>query len=441
MNMRKSWLAILLGIFVILSGEMVGQKKLRLTDCFEIALANRSEIKNIDLELENSRKELTSAKQKPFPTLNASVNHNLNYNATDNPLLGQYAGNMSLTGRMPIFKWFNVWKKIQLANSFIDYRKRESDYQKLFILMSVTEQFFNLLLRHEQLMSAQQQVAITDTILQNTNELFKAGKIISTDVEESRLQFLRDKKNVVNAENAFKQAFFSLKKSLQASTNIEIDFDYYSDKEPLNEILMTGYEAFEKRAINNNPYLKLFAVKKQQAEINYQIIASQNRPYLELNYSLSGNYSEDYLRNTNWDFYNNLETSFRGGIGFTMTIPVFNRGNYATQKVIAKHEIQKIRNNLDLELSNLINLLNQQFLEAETVIKQYNLSERELESIKVILNDKSQLYKIGKENIFTVLNYKQQYNEILNNNLYLKYQGFMAINLLHLYVDRNIVGF
>jgi outer membrane protein TolC len=246
---------------------------------------------------------------------------------------------------------------------------------------------------------------------------------------------------VVNAENAFKQAFFSLKKSLQASTNIEIDFDYYSDKEPLNEILMTGYEAFEKRAINNNPYLKLFAVKKQQAEINYQIIASQNRPYLELNYSLSGNYSEDYLMNTNWDFYNNLKTSFRGGIGFTMTIPVFNRGNYATQKVIAGNEIQKIRNNLDLELSNLINLLNQQFLEAETVIKQYNLSERELESIKVILNDKSQLYKIGKENIFTVLNYKQQYNEILNNNLYLKYQGFMAINLLHLYVDRNIVGF
>jgi outer membrane protein TolC len=441
MNMRKSWLAILLGIFVILSGEMVGQKKLRLTDCFEIALANRSEIKNIDLELENSRKELTSAKQKPFPTLNASVNHNLNYNATDNPLLGQYAGNMSLTGRMPIFKWFNVWKKIQLANSFIDYRKRESDYQKLFILMSVTEQFFNLLLRHEQLMSAQQQVAITDTILQNTNELFKAGKIISTDVEESRLQFLREKKNVVNAENAFKQAFFSLKKSLQASTNIEIDFDYYSDKEPLNEILMTGYEAFEKRAINNNPYLKLFAVKKQQAEINYQIIACKNRPSLELNYSLSSNYSEDYLMNTNWDFYNNLKTSFRGGIGFTMTIPVFNRGNYATQKVIAGNEIQKIRNNLDLELSNLINLLNQQFLEAETVIKQYNLSERELESIKVILNDKSQLYKIGKENIFTVLNYKQQYNEILNNNLYLKYQGFMAINLLHLYVDRNIVGF
>lgn len=284
-------------------------------------------------------------------------------------------------------------------------------------------------------MSAQQQITITDTILQNTIELFKAGKIISTDVEESRLQFLREKKNVVNAQNAFKQGFFSLKKAMQVSKNIEIDFDYYSEKEPLNEILMAGYEAFEKRAINNNPYLKLFAVKKQQAEINYQIIASQNSPYLELNYSISSNYSEDYLRNTNWGFYNNLETSFHGGIGFTLTIPVFNRGNYATQKVIARNEIQKIRNNLDLELSNLRNLLNLQFLEAETVIKQYNLSERELESIKVILNDKSQLYKIGKENIFTVLNYKQQYNEIMNNNLYLKYQGFMAINLLHLYMS------
>ena len=427
--------------FFYVNIELSGQKKLILSDCFEIALANRSEIKNIGLELENSRKQLGSAKQKPFPTLNASVAHNLNYNATDNPLLGQYSGNLSISGRMPIFKWFNVWKEIQLANSEIDYRQRESDYQKLSVLLSVTEDFFNVLLRHEQLMSARQQLAITDTILQNTNELFKAGKIISTDVEESRLQFFREKKNVVNAQNAFKQAFLSLKKSMQVSSNIDINFDYYSDREPVNEILMSGYEAFEKKAINNNPYLKLFAVKKQQAEINYQLIASQNRPYLELNYSLSSNYSEDYLRNTNWDFYNNLETSFHGGIGFTLTIPVFNRGNYSTQKAIAGNDIQKIQNNLDLELSNLRNLLNQQFLEAETVIQQYNLSERELKSIKVILNDKSQLYKIGKENIFTVLNYKQQYNEIMNNNLYLKYQGFMAINLLHLYVDRNIVEF
>jgi outer membrane protein TolC len=143
--------------------------------------------------------------------------------------------------------------------------------------------------------------------------------------------------------------------------------------------------------------------------------------------------------NNNWDFYNNLEASFHGGIGFTLTIPVFNRGNYATQKMIARNDIQKIQNNLNLELSNFKNLLNQQFLDAEAVIKQYKLSERELESIKIILNDKSQLYRIGKENIFTVLNYKQQYNEIMNNNLYLKYQGFMAINLLHLYADRNIL--
>ena len=340
---------------------------------------------------------------------------------------------------MPIFRWFNVWKKIQVANSEIDYRQREADNQRLSVLLSVTEDFFNVLLRHEQLLSARQQLAITDTILQNINELFKAGKIISTDVEESRLQLLREKKDVISAENALKLAYLSLKKSMQVSSNIEIDFDYYSDKEPVNEILMSGYEAFEKRAINNNPYLNLLVVKKQQTEINYQIIASQNRPYIELNYLLSSNYSEDYLRNNNWDFYNNLEASFHGIIGFTLTIPIFNRGNYATQKVIARNDIQKIQNNLDLELSNFKNLLNQQFSDAEAIIKQYKLSERELESIKIILNDKSQLYRIGKENIFTVLNYKQQYNEIMNNNLYLKYQGLMAINLLYLYVDRNIV--
>lgn len=438
--MSKNCIVIFfLASFFCVNLELSGQKRLILSDCFEIALSNRSEIKNIGLELENSRNELNSAKQNPFPTLNASVDHNLNYYAKDNPLLGQYSGNLSISGRMPIFRWFNVWKKVQVANSEIDYRQREADNQRLLVLLSVTEDFFNVLLRHEQLLSARQQLAITDTILQNTNELFRAGKIISTDVEESRLQLLREKKDVISAENALKLAYLSLKKSMQVSSNIEIDFDYYSDKEPVNEILMSGYEAFEKRAISTNPYLKLLAVKKQQAEINYQIIASQNCPYLELNYSFLSNYSEDYLMNNNWDFYNNLEASFHGGIGFTLTIPVFNRGNYATQKMIARNDIQKIQNNLNLELSNFKNLLNQQFLDAEAVIKQYKLSERELESIKIILNDKSQLYRIGKENIFTVLNYKQQYNEIMNNNLYLKYQGFMAINLLHLYADRNIL--
>jgi outer membrane protein TolC len=104
-------------------------------------------------------------------------------------------------------------------------------------------------------------------------------------------------------------------------------------------------------------------------------------------------------------------------------------------QILKKNEIQKIRNNLDLELSSLRNLLNQQFIEAETVIKQYKLSENELESIKIIFNNKTQLYKIGKENIFTVLNYKQQYNEIRNNFLHLKFQSFMIVNILEIYLN------
>ncbi|MGM0375735.1 MAG: TolC family protein [Bacteroidota bacterium] len=426
--------------FHCLNGKLSGQKKLRLIDCFEIAVTNGSEIKNAGLEFENAQKELKSVKQNPFPTLNASVSHNLNYNSGDKPLFGQYSGNLTASGSMPVFEWLNVWKEIQLANRAVDYQETKVDQQKFSLLLSVTEEFFNLLLRHEQLMAGKRQLAITDTILKNTKELYEAGKIISTDVEESKLQFLKEKKNVINSENAFNQALVSLKKVMQVSGNIEIDYNHYSDKKPLSQLLAAGYETFEKRAVDNNPYLKLLSIQKQQAEINHQITKSLNRPYLDLNYSLSSNYSETSLRNSNMGIYDNLETSFGGFIELKLTIPIFNRGNYKKQKAVARNNIQKKQNNFDLELSNLTTLLNQQYQEAQST----NLTKQELKTIRVILKDKSQLQKIGKESIFTVLNYKQQFNEIMNKImnkcLYLKFQSQMASNILNLYVNDKIWG-
>ncbi len=421
-------------LFLLLSNQLsIAQKKLRLADCFEIARANRSEIKNARLEIQNSGHELSSAKQGFLPTLNAGISHNLNYTAKDNPLWGQYSGNAHMGGSMPLFDWFNTWKTIELANTSLNLQNVGLQQEEFLIGLSVVEAFYNLLFRHEQFIANKRQLSITDSILNYTKTLFESGKIIYNDVEESRLQYLKEENNVVVAKAVYDQALVSLKNVLQMNGEMDIDFDYYQQKEPEKVLIFNDYAEYEKVAIENNPFLELLFIQKESIEMNHLISKSQNRPSLGINYSLSSTYSQNFMETGHISLRKNLEDTFGGLIEFKLVIPVFNRRSYKTDIAIMKNNIQKQQNIIDSELNNLLSSLKKQFLDARSTVNQFTLSEQEFNSIQSILKNRTRLYVNGKDNIFMVLTYKRQYNEIENALILLKFQSLLKNHILHLY--------
>lgn len=414
--------------------EIIGQANLRLEDCYKIALTNRVELKNAEIDKQNANWELVREKTGFLPTVNISYSHSLSYNNRANYFPGDYSGTLSTYCNMKIFDWFSVWRQIDIAKLKLYQIKEELNYKELEILTDVAESFFSLLFTNEQLLATELQLYLTDSILQKTQQLFSIGKIMQNDVEEVILQHIQEEKIMILLQKNYDLALIALSDVLQFHyDNAMIDFEYYENYSNV-EFNFDEYHAYESSVVKNYPYLKVLETEKKIFQLNDHLLRSQNRPSIILNYSLSTGYSELVIKNPEINFYDNINNSFTGLITFAVSIPVFNNRNIKTNMLINKANINKNENTYNATLSNLKADLAKQYIDAKASVERFQLAQQELKTIKKVLDNRILLYTTGKSDIFTVLDYKKQYNDIEKTYILSKYEAILKSELLKLFL-------
>ena len=230
-------------------------------------------------------------------------------------------------------------------------------------------------------------------------------------------------------------AYSNLINALQISDSIEIDFEYYDTLS--NSLLfdLPVYKDYLQQSISNNPYIKTLELKLKNQELNYSITKILNRPTLDINYSASTGYSEQLINSVSIDLSQNLKNSFAGLIGVTLTIPIINRKEYRINVLTSENNIKIQKNINDAEYLNLSNILNKQYIETNSLIKQQQISLQEVESISKILQNRLALYLNGKDDIFSVLSYKRQYNSVEREYILLKFETMLQVELMKLFMN------
>ncbi len=412
---------------------LLGQQKLKLSDCIDIALENRVELKNADVEIQNAEYSVSNAELGFIPSINASFTHNINHNEIHSPVLENYSSTFSLNGNTMLFNWFNNWKKVKLANISLNRELSEAEYSMFDITGKVIESFFTVLFSHEQLVANRKQLDIADSILTYTEKLFELGKIMQNDVEESKLQLIQERKSLLIAQKNYDLAIIKLNNTLQTKDSLDLDYTFYESIKTESDTILKNYNIFEKVSVENNPYLKILNLHQSYLKGNHQIIRAKNLPTLSLDYSLTVGYSsfQPWAEGGNWESF--LQNSYSGFAGLRLTIPIFNNREIKTQILLSENDIRKHENTIESEYMIIINSLKNQFFEAKYTNEQLTLAEQELLSIRTILSNRMQLYSNGKDNIFTVLSYKKQFNEIENAHILLRYETLLKKDLLRLY--------
>jgi outer membrane protein len=426
-------------IFHIILNQLNAQQKLRLDDCIEIAYKSRVEIQNSAIEIQNAEYSLQQAKMDNTPTLNARYSHNHNYNAINSDLSGDFSGSMSLSGSFPLFEWLKYWKGIDLAENYLVEQNMQKSYQYFSVCKTTIEHFYSLLYIYENIKATKRHLAISDSIRQNTIALFEAGKIMQNDVEEANLQFIQNQKSLHIGMREYEIAYSNLINTLQINDSIEIDFEYYDTLSNSLLFNLPEYKDYLQQSISNNPYIKTLESKLKRQELNYAITKISNRPTLDINYSASTGYSEQLLNSGNINLNQNLENSFAGLVGVTLTIPIINRKEYRTNVLISENSIKIQENINNAEYLNLSNILNKQYIETSSLIQQQQISQLEIQSIEKILQNRFTLYINGKDNIFTVLSYKRQYNSVEKEYILLKFETMLQVELMKLFMNGKFV--
>ena len=335
-----------------------------LQKCIDEAMKNSIEIKISQLQVKKSQKLHNSIANQMLPTISFTGNQSYNFGSTIDPSTnGRVSSNIQndnfyLNAQMNLidFRAFaNAQKtKIDIEKAKADLAVIENEYQ-----LQIVESYYQALFTQELLKIQKQQFKNSEFNLNRIQKEVEIGSKPQSDLYDMQLNFTQEEVKILETEQLFliqKKQLFQLM-NLENTSIAEVVLEHFVN----NNSIENSFE--------NNP--KIIA-----AELNYKgnlnetkLQKADNLPSLTTFYG----FSTFYYKPLNQpdvvvdNFNKQISDNKNHQLGIQVNVPVFNgfrnsRRVSATKieaeksKFVIEQEKLKIKNQIDIETQNKINL-------------------------------------------------------------------------------------
>ena len=384
------------------------QKKWTLKEAVDQALAKNISIQQNKLSVELAKKEVEIAKGNFLPNLNGNSGGNLNFGSGFDPVSNNristsiFGGSVGLSSGYTIFNGYrntNTFKQAQLGveTSLYDLKKIEND-----ISLRVVNTYLNVLFAKENLEVAKVQAAISKKQIEAANARFEAGATAKGELLNFKSTAANDVQNVILQENALDLALLNIAQLLQEPI-ANFDVAPIAVAAPaINLFYQNSADVFQK-SLDYLPEIARARLAIENADFNIAIAKGSFFPTITASAGLSTNYgfnlnAPEGVLNT--ALFAQLDNNLGYGIGFNVSIPIFNRfqtENRVAQSLINK-EISETR--LESEKLQLKQTIEQAFLDVRSGLKAYEAAKISLEAQKEAFKNAQERYKYGAMTLF-----------------------------------------
>lgn len=430
-------------LFCLPAGAQEAPKQWSLEECIRYAIENNIDLKQKELERQNQEVTLHTSKYSWLPNLNASINENFGFGRSeskDGLIVDRNSANTSASIQlsMSIFDGFKIpndiaARKLDLKASIETLNKAKED-----LSINVASYYLQVLYNKEMLKIAELQVALSSEQVTKTEALYNAGKVPESQLYDMKAQLAKDEVTLTESRNNVKLALLDLTQALE----LERDGENFDVLEP-----ETG-DAVEQYMSSIIPpdqvYDYAVGVKPQVKEQEY-LLESQKKMlkvaqagyYPKLNFSAG--YSNGYYHNFGDGDYNNapfsdqLKNNGQKSIGFSLSIPIFNRfqvRNSVRSARIAIHNRELLMENTK---KTLYKEIQQAYYNATAAQEKYVSSDKSVDASKIAFSYAEERYGAGKSTVFEYSEAKTKYAQSLAEQTQSKYNFIFRAKILDFY--------
>ena len=430
-------------LFCLPAGAQEAPKQWSLEECIRYAIENNIDLKQKELERQKQEVTLHTSKYSWLPNLNASINENFGFGRSeskDGLIVDRNSANTSASIQlsMPIFDGFKIpndiaARKLDLKASIETLNKAKED-----LSINVASYYLQVLYNKEMLKIAELQVALSSEQVTKTEALYNAGKVPESQLYDMKAQLAKDEVTLTESRNNVKLALLDLTQALE----LERDGENFDVLEP-----ETG-DAVEQYMSSIIPpdqvYDYAVGVKPQVKEQEY-LLESQKKMlkvaqagyYPKLNFSAG--YSNGYYHNFGDGDYNNapfsdqLKNNGQKSIGFSLSIPIFNRfqvRNSVRSARIAIHNRELLMEN---SKKILYKEIQQAYYNATAAQEKYVSSDKSVDASKIAFSYAEDRYGAGKSTVFEYSEAKTKYAQSLAEQTQAKYNFIFRAKILDFY--------
>lgn len=394
---------LILFVAILTSIATYSQKKWTLKECVDEALKKNISIQQNRLSLELAKKEVDIAKGNFLPNLSGSTNGSINFGTGFDPVSQNrvnttfFGGSLSLGSGITVFNGYrntNTYKQAQLGveSSLLDLKKIEND-----ISLFVVNGYLNILFAKESLSAAKVQYEISKKQIEAAESRFKSGVVPKGDLLNTQSTAATNLQTVIAQENALDLALLNLAQLLQVSAE-EFDISPIDVGTPSSNLFYKNSSSVYDKSLDRLPEIARAKLAIENASLNIDIAKASFLPSVTASASLSSNYGFNLKLPdgaSNPTLSNQLSDNFGYGVGFNVSIPIFNRfqtRNRVAQSVINR-EISKTR--LESEKVNLKQTIEKSFLDVKSALKTFEAAKISLESQKEAFKNAQVRYNYG----------------------------------------------
>lgn len=413
------------------------QQAWSLKQCIEYAIEHNLTVKQQESVREQNEIDVHTAKWSRLPNLNGNASHTFNFGRSlqsDNTYRSLNTQNtgLNLTTNIPLFTGMQIPNSIALSKLNLKAATEDLNKAKEDVSIQVTSAFLQVLFNMELSQTAQEQVALSREMLRQKEAYFNNGKASKAEWLEAQARVAQDELSAVQAQNNYQLALLDLSQLLELPSpeDLQITAPEVDESSLVKEL--TAPEEIYSEAIRNKPSIKAARYRLEGAAHNIRIAQSAYYPQLSFGAGLSTNYFK-VSGQENHSFSSQLRDNFSQYIGFSLSIPLFNR--FATRNRVRNARIEQQILNWQLEDSQkaLYKEIQQAYYNAVGAGSQYQSSQIANQAALASFELMKEKYSNGKANATEYNEARTAWMKTVSDRIQAKYDYLFRTKILEFY--------
>lgn len=417
-------------------------KQWSLEECIRYAIEHNIDLKQRKLEQDNREVELHTSKYSWLPDLNANFGQNFDFGRSPSRtgvIADQNSANssLSISMSMPLFDGLKTPNDIAAKKFSLKAAAEGLNKAKEDLSIQVASYYLQVLYNKEVQRIAELQLALSEEQVTKTEALVKAGKVPLSQLYDIKAQAANDGVSLTEASNDVKLALLDLAQSLEMERSGET-FDIVSPEtgNAVDKYMssIVPPENIYDHAVVFKPQIKEQEYLLESQKKQLKVARSAYFPQLNFGASYTNGYYHYYTGEVeSMPFSDQIAQNGRKTIGFTLSIPLFNRfqvRNSVRQAKIGIHNQELLMENAK---KTLYKEIQQAYFNATAAQEKYLASGKSVDASKEAFRYAEDRYNAGKSTVFEFNEAKTKYAQSLVEQAQAKYNFILRAKILDFY--------
>lgn len=396
-----------------------------LSECIDYAFANSYERQSMEMNVRQQEESLKGAKLAYAPSISASLGENLNHQGTSDDV--HFGGNASLGANLSLYN-YNTLRNIEQQKIILRQTQYQNEQYDQNMVINILREYVTVIGEMELIRYQEKIVSTSAQQVTEGEKKYRLGAILESDYLLLEAQHATNETNLLDSRNSLENSLLELKILMSMDPTKPLTLELPTDEtiEGLKTLPSRDY-AIE-QGLKNMPTMHLTETTLELAKQGLKVAKGGYVPTIGANAQIGTSHSNFE------NFGEQLKNSFSQSVGISVSIPIYDRSQTATQVRKAKLSIQQAELDRQQTELDVRNTMTQAYTNVETSLAKYDSTTKKYQAWQKTLDAYNVKFRLGAITTVDLLQQENNFISALNEYIQAKYKFMMDREVLNIYM-------